>query len=105
MIVLDTSGLLAWIDASQRSHSAVVASIKQIAAPYLLSPFVLAELDYLVATRVGSTAEHALLQEVENGAYHLVTFTAEDVGARPEGDGTIPRFSNWPGRRFDRRDC
>ncbi len=80
MIVLDTSGLLAWIDASQRSHSTVVASMKQFAAPYLLSPFVLAELDYLLATRVGGIAEHALLQEVENGAYELVAFTAEDVG-------------------------
>lgn len=93
MIVLDTSGLLAWIDASQRSHSAVVASMKQIAAPYLLSPFVLAELDYLVATRVGGTAEHALLQEVESGAYHLVTFTAEDVGRARR---VMEQFQDFP---------
>ena len=80
MIVLDTSGLLAWIDATQRLHSAVMGTMKQFTAPYLLSPFVLAELDYVVATRVGLTAEHALLKEAEHGAYNLVTFTAEDVG-------------------------
>ena len=93
MIVLDTSGLLAWIDASQRSHSSVVASMKQIAAPYLLSPFVLAELDYLLATRVGGTAEQALLQEVESGAYELVAFTAEDVGRARR---VMERFKDFP---------
>lgn len=80
MIVLDTSGLLAWIDASQRLHGAVAAAMNDVAPPYLLSPFVLAELDYLVATRVGRNEEHALLQEVEGGAYDVVTFTNEDVG-------------------------
>ena len=80
MIVLDTSGLLAWIDASQRLHGEVAAAMKDVPPPYLLSPFVLAELDYLVATRVGRNEEHALLEEVEGSAYDLVTFTNEDVG-------------------------
>ena len=93
MIVLDTSGLLAWIDASQRLHSTVAASMNQIPAPYLLSPFVLAELDYLVATRVDVSAEHALLQEVENGAYELVALTAEDVGRARR---VMERFKGFP---------
>ena len=80
MIVLDTSGLLAWIDSSQRLHGAVAAAMNDVAPPYLLSPFVLAELDYLVATRVGRNEEHALLEEIEGGAYDVVTFTNEDVG-------------------------
>ena len=80
MIILDTSGLLAWMDASQRLHAAVAESMKNVSPPYLLSPFVLAELDYLVATRVGRKEEHALLEEIEGGAYDLVTFTNEDVG-------------------------
>ena len=80
MIVLDTSGLLAWIDASQRLNSTVAAAMNDVAPPYLLSPFVLAELVYLVATRVGRNEEHALLEEIEGGAYDVVTFTNEDVG-------------------------
>ena len=80
MIILDTSGLLAWMDASQRLHAAVAESMKNVSPPYLLSPFMLAELDYLVATRVGRKEEHALLEEIEGGAYDLVTFTNEDVG-------------------------
>ena len=53
MIILDTSGLLAAIDRSERHHESAVAALRQAAAPWVLSPFVLAELDYLLATRVG----------------------------------------------------
>lgn len=47
--------------------------------PFLLSPFVLAELDYLLASRVGPAAQVAALEEVERGAYRLENFTAADV--------------------------
>lgn len=79
MIVLDTSGLLAWLDASQRRHEEVRKAMASVAAPFLLSPFVLAELDYLLATRVGADAERALLGEVARGAFQLESFTAADV--------------------------
>jgi len=46
-----------------------------------MSPFVLAELDYLLATRVSLEAEMALLDEVARGAYRLEAFAAEDVAA------------------------
>ncbi len=52
MIILDTSGLLACIDESQRWHHAAVSALQSERPPYLLSPFVLAELDYLLAKRV-----------------------------------------------------
>jgi hypothetical protein len=80
MILLDTSGLLAWIDAGQRLHRKVVTAMEGRAGPFLLSPFVLAELDYLLATRVGTNEQHALLSEVERGAYRLEPFSAADVG-------------------------
>jgi hypothetical protein len=50
----------------------------------LLSPFVLAELDYLLATRVGLQAELALLAEVGRGAYRLEPFEAADVAMAEE---------------------
>jgi uncharacterized protein len=40
---------------------------------------VLAEIDYLLATRVGVKAEIALLEEVARGAYRLERFDATDV--------------------------
>lgn len=79
MIVLDTSGLLAAIDASQRHHAAARRALEGTSAPWLLSPFVLAELDYLLATRVGQPAERALLAEVGRGVYRLETFEPAEI--------------------------
>ena len=79
MILLDTSGLLAAIDADQRLHAPCAGALARARGPLLLSPFVLAELDYLLLTRVGPLAEEALLEEVARGAYRLEPFTAADV--------------------------
>ena len=46
-----------------------------------MSPFVLAELDYLLGTRVGPRAQTALLDEVTRGAYQLEPFETDDVAA------------------------
>ena len=79
MILLDTSGLLAWIDAAQRRHPEVKQVMESTEGPFLLSPFVLAELDYLLATRVGQDAQETLLEEVGRGTYRLENFEAADV--------------------------
>ena len=79
MILLDTSGLLAAIDAGQADHAAAANALREARPPLLLSPFVLAELDYLLATRVSSAAEADLLQEVADGAYQLEPFDRLDV--------------------------
>jgi predicted nucleic acid-binding protein len=81
VILLDTSGLLAAIDASQRQHATARRALESAAPPWCLSPFVLAELDYLLATRVGQEAERALLAEVGRGVYRLETFDAADIEA------------------------
>jgi predicted nucleic acid-binding protein len=79
VILLDTSGLLAALDASQSRHREAAASLTAARSPLLLSPFVLAELDYLVASRVGPGARARLLEEVERGAYLLESMTRADV--------------------------
>jgi predicted nucleic acid-binding protein len=79
VILLDTSGLLAAIDASQRHHAACAAALVDLPGPLLLSPFVLAELDYLLMRHVGLAAQSALLDEVARGAYRLEPFGAADV--------------------------
>ena len=81
MIVLDTSGLLAAIDGSQRHHEAARRALEEAPPPWILSPFVLAELDYLLATRVGQAAERALLAEVGRGVYRLEAFEATEIAA------------------------
>ena len=91
MILLDTSGLLAAIDAAQTRHASAVAVLRTVPPPWLLSPFVLAELDYLLATRVGQAAERALLAEVGRGVYRLAEVTAEDIAA---AEGVIARYAD-----------
>jgi predicted nucleic acid-binding protein len=81
VILLDTSGLVAAIDSSQSQHAKAAAALRHSNGPLLLSPFVLAELEYLLATRVSADAQHALLGEVARGAYRLEPFSAEDIAA------------------------
>ena len=79
MILLDTSGVFAFLDPKDARHAAAKAVMADSTPPRLLSPFVLAELDYLVATRIGQRAEQLLLEDVANGAYALEPFGREDV--------------------------
>jgi predicted nucleic acid-binding protein len=81
VIILDTSGLLAALDASQRHHEPARRALEAAPPPWILSPFVLAELDYLLATRVGQAAERALLAEVGRGVYRLEAFEADEIAA------------------------
>ncbi len=79
MILLDTSGLLAAIDRTQRQHAACADALESAAPPLIISPFVLAELDYLLLRHVGANAQSALLGEVGRGVYQLESFDANDV--------------------------
>ena len=90
-MLLDTSGLLAAYDRSSRSHRSAREVLGGDDGALVLSPFVLAELDYLVRRRIGTGAELALLREVARGAYVLAVFGAEDVADAVE---VLERYRN-----------
>ncbi len=92
-MVLDTSGLLAAVDSSQRLHAAAREALESASGPLLVSPFVLAELDYLVLSRIGHEQEAALLGEVERGTYRLEPFSARDVARAVE---VIEHYMDFP---------
>jgi predicted nucleic acid-binding protein len=75
-VIVDTSALLAFFDASEPDHEAVAAVIAEADA-LVVSPYVVAELDYLVATRHGVGEELAVLDELASGAWELPTFDQE----------------------------
>ncbi len=80
--VVDTSALYALVDADDDGHAACAKTLEELAGTvFAVSPFVLAETDYLVAARLGIEAEVALLDDVERNAFRLVDFGAESVGA------------------------
>lgn len=84
MILVDTSGLLAALDEGQAHHEQALAALGSPHPPLLLSPFVLAELDYLLSTRVGEGAARSLLGALARGALSLERFGADEVAQAAE---------------------
>ncbi|MGB3894153.1 MAG: PIN domain-containing protein [Mycolicibacter sinensis] len=78
-MIVDTSALLAYFDSAEPDHAAVSRAIHDADEELVVSPYVIAELDYLVATRVGVDAELAALRELSGGAWELAGFAAADV--------------------------
>lgn len=79
MIIADTSGLLAYFNASEPLHEPVVAAVNDANVPLVISPFVVAELDYLLASRHGVQPEVRVLEELGHGAWLLPEFSGQDL--------------------------
>lgn len=84
MIIADTSGLIAAFGVDADRHRQARAAFEDDPGPVILSPFVLAELDYLLLTRAGIKAELQLLQEVAGGVYELASFERADTSRAAE---------------------
>lgn len=78
-MIVDTSALLAFFDRSEPDHRMVSALIEVATEPLVVSPYVIAEVDYLVGTRVGVDAAALVLRELAGGAWELPTFSADDL--------------------------
>lgn len=79
MLICDTSGLLAYFDASDAHNAQMAAVIEVETGPFVVSPYVVAELDHLLAARRGVPAELAALAELSSGAWDLAKFDAADL--------------------------
>lgn len=91
MIVVDTSGVLALKDEAHPHYRAVSDLITGGTEDLLLSPFVLAECDYMLGTSFGAGSAREFLDEVSRGAYELVDFDSGDVAA---ACGVIDRYAD-----------
>jgi hypothetical protein len=78
-VIVDTSALLAYFDSDEPDHDAVANVIERSEESLVVSPYVVAELDYLVATRVGIDAELAVLRELSTGAWELAAFGVPEL--------------------------
>lgn len=81
MIIADTSGLLAFFNRTEPTHQTIRGIVEAENEMLVVSPFVAAELDYLVATKIGVDAEVAMLKELAGGAWDLACLTREDLDA------------------------
>ena len=79
MILVDTSGILAALFSDQNRHHECAQALLDARPPRVISPFVLAEADYLIQKFGGVEAETLFLAEIGRGAYELATFSEDDV--------------------------
>lgn len=90
-MIVDTSALLAFFDTDEPDHAALSAVINETSEPLFVSPYVVAEVDYLVATRLGVKAETAVLRELAGGAWDLA---AVDIADLKKIVSVIERYSD-----------
>lgn len=83
-VVVDTSGLIAAVNDLSASHRETTALLDELAeevdARLVLSPFVLAEADYLLSERdQRPDVALALMRDVISGSYRLESFAPRDL--------------------------
>ncbi len=91
MILADTSGLIALFNEREPQHAAVRTALAEVKVPLVVSPYVVAELDYLVGTRVGVQAELAVLRELTGPGYELAEMDAKLLLAAAE---TVEQYAD-----------
>lgn len=84
MILLDSSGLFAALVDTEVHHESARSALERASPPFVLSPFVLCEVAYLLASSVGVDPELGLLEDVAAGAYELASFDGDDVATASE---------------------
>jgi uncharacterized protein len=81
LIVVDTSALYAGFVEREAAHTRVAAATSAEQPPFVLSPFVLAELGYLLTSRGGVARELAALRSVAAGAFELASLDLAELAA------------------------
>jgi uncharacterized protein len=78
-MIVDTSAILAFFDRDEPDHEALAAVLSQSSEPLVVSPYVIAEVDYLIGTRLGVAVEIEALRELAGGAWDLATIDSIDL--------------------------
>lgn len=78
VLVVDSSGLLAALDAGEPDHRRVLRVLKSRRS-LVVTDHVLAEVDHLVLHRLGHDAELAFLDQVIEGVYSREALTTDDL--------------------------
>jgi predicted nucleic acid-binding protein len=78
-LICDTGPLYALYDADDAHHQTVRSVVESEPGPLYVPVVLLAELDYLLTTRLGVQAALDFLEGCETGAFTLVPFSNEDV--------------------------
>jgi predicted nucleic acid-binding protein len=69
VIVIDTSVIVAYMNAADEHHASVSAWLDQVDDDLATTPVIVAEVDHLIAARGGPVASSALRRDLAAGAY------------------------------------
>lgn len=77
-VIVDTSAVLAGFDESYPEHLAVARIMAADSSRLILSSMVVAEADYMLASRLGAEAARRFAADVAAEAYELAEWSASD---------------------------
>jgi len=80
-VIVDTGVIVAAYDDRDPDHQGVKQALSSANEPLIVSPYVVAEADYLISARQGQAIELAVLRDLCSGAWDLVGFDREDLAA------------------------
>ena len=89
-MILDTSGLLAALDASEPMHQPCARVLQAHDRAPIVSPFVMAEVDYLLRRVASAEVALSFISEVASGAYALAPFEPCDLRGAVEFERSYP---------------
>ncbi|SDD22710.1 PIN domain-containing protein [Glycomyces harbinensis] len=76
--ILDTGAIIALFDNSYDEHEPLLEAIAASGAPPVVSPFIVAEADFMLKTRYDAAAATRFNEDVAIGAYELASWTVHD---------------------------
>jgi hypothetical protein len=79
MIVVDTGGMIALLDADDRHHEKVLESFEMDGDEWVLPWAILAEVDYLAATRLGEKVARAFAEDLSSGVFRVEGLAPRDL--------------------------
>lgn len=96
-IIVDTSAIVALFDEAYAEHGAIAHLVTSCTGPLVVSPFIVAEADYLLSSRLGSEAARRFAADIVAEAYELAEWTAADQAAAREVIGRYPNPRDYVG--------
>ena len=88
-LIVDTGPLYAQADRRNPERDSVVEILLNERTPLVVSAFVAAETDYLIAKRLGIDAERAFLQDLAAGTFALECLSQQELG---EAHDVVARY-------------
>jgi predicted nucleic acid-binding protein len=80
-LIIDTSGYLAGMAVTHPMHDAVLKVLGSARQPPVVSPLVMAEIDYMVLDKAGAARELDVIDDLTSGAYEFPDLDIDDLRA------------------------